>query len=98
MADQLFAGTNDVPDLYIDSVRIAVGPYGFVLELGNQGVADTPGSEKPPIRRLALVRMSPQHALVLARLLEKNVRQYEERIGKIQLPSDLYRDLGLDPE
>jgi hypothetical protein len=86
----------DVPEFYVDSVRAAISAYGFTLELGVQGLRDTPASEPPPIKRVALVRMSPQHALVLARLLEKNVRLYEEKIGPIVLPPQLFKDLNLE--
>jgi hypothetical protein len=86
----------DVPDLYVDSVRIGIGAYGLVLELGIQGLADTPASEVPAIERLALVRMSPQHALVFAKLLQKNVDLYQEKIGKINLPPDMLKNLGIE--
>lgn len=98
MAEQIFGQREEPPDLYVDSVRIAFGAYGFVLELGVGGIADTPASEKPPTKRLALVRMSPQHALILSRLLERNVAIYQDRIGKINLPAEMYRDLELDPQ
>ena len=95
---QEFLERSDVPDMYVDSVRIGVGPYGFVLELGIQGLPGTPASEKPSIKRLAMVRMSPQHALILAKLLHKNVRAYEEKIGKINLPEKLFKDMDIEPE
>ncbi len=98
MMEQLLGPEEPAPDIYVDSVRIGVGPYGFALELGIQGVADTPESERPPIRRLAMVRMSPQHALILSKLLQKNVRSYEEKIGKINLPDQMYRELGIEPD
>jgi hypothetical protein len=98
MVEQLFSSHEEGPDFYVDSVRIAFGPYGFVLELGVQGLADMPGSERPPTKRLALLRMSAQHALILSKLLANNVATYQEKIGKINLPEALYRDLGLEPE
>ena len=98
MVEQLLGPPEDVPDYYVDSVRIAVGPYGFVLELGAQGIGDVPGSERPPTKRLSLVRMSPQHAMILAKLLQKNVTAYQQKFGTITLPEGLFRELGLDPE
>ena len=95
---QDFFSGPDVPDFYIDSVRIGVGPYGFTLDLGLTGLPDAPGSEAPPIKKIATLRMSPQHALVFARLLDKNVRIYQDKMGKIQLSADLFKNLGLDPE
>ncbi|MEX2158666.1 MAG: DUF3467 domain-containing protein [Dehalococcoidia bacterium] len=95
---QEFLSQDDAPDFYADSVRIGAGPYGFVLDLGIQGIADTPASEPPPVKRVVLIRMSPQHALILAKLLTKNVGIYQERVGKINLPDKMYGELGLDPE
>lgn len=97
MMEQLLGPPEETPDYYIDSVRMAVSAYGFVLELGAQGIGDAPGSEKPPTKRLALVRMSPQHALILSRLLEKNVAAYQEKFGPITLPDEMFRTLGLEP-
>lgn len=97
MMEQILGPTEDTPDYYVDAVRIAVGPYGFALELGIQGIGDAPGSEKPPTKRLALVRMSPQHAMILSKLLQKNVTAYQEKFGPIVLPDDMFRELGIEP-
>ena len=94
---QELLGQESPEDLYADSVRIAVSPYGFALDFGIQGVADTPVSEAPPVKRVALIRMSPQHALILAKLLLKNVGAYEEKVGVINLPDQMYKDLGIEP-
>jgi hypothetical protein len=97
MVDELFGARNEPPEYYVDSVRIRANLYSFVLELGLQGFLDAPGSEPPPAKRLALLRMSPQHALVLSRLLQKHVDAYEDRIGKVSIPAEVLHDLGLDP-
>lgn len=94
----IFAPSDDSPEYYIDSVRMAVGVYTITLELGTQQASDTPQSEPPPIRRLAMVRMSPQHTLILARLLKKNIDEYQEKIGKININPEIYKSMGLDPE
>lgn len=88
----------EAPEYYVDSVRFGIGPYSIILELGAQGLADTQVSDPPPIKRLALVRMSPQHAVVLSGLLAKNVAKYQEVFGKIVLPESMLRELGLEPD
>jgi hypothetical protein len=95
--EQILGPTEDTPDYYVDAVRIAIGPYGFALELGIQGIGDAPGSEKPLTKRLALVRMSPQHAMILSKLLQKNVAEYQSTFGPIVLPDGMFRELGLEP-
>ena len=78
---------------------MAIGPYGFILDLGLAGPpADEALEKKPEITTLARVRMSPQHALLFARLLQKNVALYEEKVGKITLPEQLFREHNLEPE
>ncbi len=96
--DKLLGPAEEVPEYYVDSVRMALNVYSVILELGMQRVKDTLGSEPPQTKRLAVVRMSPQHALVLMKLLEKNLNAYQKEIGKIAIPDDLYRNLlGQEP-
>jgi hypothetical protein len=79
-------------DFYSNSLNIQVGAYDMTLTFG---VSTEPG--KPP-RQLVRVRMSPQHALVMAKMMEKNMLAYRENIGKINLPPRLYQDMGLEVE
>ena len=87
-----------IPDYYVDSVRIGTGLYTFVLELGVQETRDEPGSEPLRATPLARVRMSPQHALILSKLLRKNVNAYLERVGPIAIPDQVYIELGIPKE
>lgn len=96
--EDFFDTRSEPPELYADSVRIAMGAYGFAFDFGLGGIADTPESERPPTKRVALLRMSPQHALIFSRLLLRNIAEYEKQVGKINLPPKLFQDLGLDPE
>lgn len=41
--------------------------------------------------------MSPQHALIFSKLLEKNVAAYQEKFGSITLPDQMFRELDLEP-
>lgn len=86
MSEELF-------DVYVDSVRIGVGAYGFLLKMG---VLDAGEEEKPIVLPLGQVRMSPQHAYVLAKLLQKNVDNYEKTIGKIDLPDKMLKGLDIE--
>ncbi len=84
-----FHGT-EPPDLYSDSVRVASTPYSFIFQFGL--VTESPGEQKP----VATVRMSPQHAWVLSKILQRHLNEYESNIAPIQLPSELLKELGLD--
>lgn len=82
--------SSDPPDLYTDSVRVASTPYSFIFQFGV--VTESPGEQKS----VATIRMSPQHAWVLARILEHHLKEYEHNVAPIQLPSELLKDLGID--
>jgi hypothetical protein len=96
--EDIFGPAADAPEYYIDSVRMALGLYTITLELGTAQVQDTPSSQPPPIKRVAMVRMSPQHALIFSRLLQKNVDIYQTQFGKINIPPDVFKSMNLDPE
>ena len=84
--DTLFTNGDDPPEYYVNSMRVAANLYSFVFDLGVQGVPDAPGSEPPPIQRVAMVRMSPHHALALHKLLGDRLAKYQSDIGPINIP------------
>jgi hypothetical protein len=79
-------------DVYINGIQINSGPWDVTIELFLKETADAKDSP----RLLGRVRMSPQHALILARLLQRQLDIYQEQIGRISLPPKLYNDLGLE--
>jgi hypothetical protein len=83
-----FAGP---PEYYSDSVGMSVSPYGLAFEFGVQA---SPGDA----RTQAIVRMSPQHALVFCQILRKNLRAYQDQVGTIALPPQLLDELGIDAD
>ena len=42
--------------------------------------------------------MSPQLAKVVGRLLVKNMQEYEQKVGKINLPPDILKEMGISEE
>ena len=77
-------------DVYSDQVGLSFNAYDIVLDFGLLPT-DPKGSRKPVVR----VRMSPQHALVMTKLLVKNLHEYQARIGSISLPDSLYKELNI---
>lgn len=77
------------PEFYIDSLNIGTQLYGCTMWLG------TLRQDQPPLVK-AIVKMSPPMAKVMSLILAKHVRQYEEDMGPINLPKDLYHNLGLE--
>jgi hypothetical protein len=84
-------GPVDYPEMFADSAEIQINPYGVNLVFGV-----THGEQ--PTKRVVGVRMSPQHALVLTQLLRKNLKTYETKVGKIELPDGLYKGLQIEKE
>jgi hypothetical protein len=86
----------DVPDIYCDGVQVALGAFDVILQLTQRppGVGTT---EKPAV--VGNVRTSLEHAKMMAVLLRKVIKQHEERIGgKIQLPLQVWQQLGLSEQ
>jgi Protein of unknown function (DUF3467) len=86
--------TNDpVPEFYVDSARFGYSPYGFIFEFGVTQLADA-NNEPAPNKPLAVVRMSPQHAWVFVKTLEKQIAAFESANGKINLPESVKEQFG----
>lgn len=81
-----------VPDIYTDAMGIGHNVYGFTLDFA----AHTGQAPNPKLQ--ARVRMSPQHAKIMALLLRRNVQQYEREVGTIILPESLYNELGINDD
>lgn len=76
---------------YCDSMHILSSLYSAVLFLGEQM------EEREPILR-ARVKVSPQMLKAIALLASKHVREYEEAVGPITLPEQVYKAWELEPE
>jgi hypothetical protein len=80
------------PEYYADSVQFMTNIYGFTLEFGTIQ-PEQEGAPRPRVR----IKMSPQHAKIMALQLLRNVQEYETRVGKVNMPDELYQSLGIDP-
>lgn len=91
-------GQEAVPEYYADFVKISANLFSIILELGVQGVRESHPAGRPPAKILARVRISPPHAVILAKLLEKNLEAYQKAVGPIPIPEKVYQELGLLPK
>ncbi len=87
-----------VPDVYADSVQFEVTIYGFTLQFGKAQPPPSGFKGKVPSIPRVRVHMSPQHAKVLAAMMRKNVKAYEENAGPIALPAGFLQELHLSEE
>ncbi len=80
-----------VADMYADTFQMSASPYTITLGFGLQ-VA--PNALKPQ----ATIRMSTQHAKVMAILFKRLLKQYEQQAGEIVIPPGLLSEKEIDLE
>ncbi len=77
---------------YSNFVLITHSPSEFVLDFGRL----MPGANK--LKVVSRVIMTPQHAKMLLRTLEDNIKKYEARFGEIKVPGEAEgRRIGFQP-
>ena len=79
-----------VPEFYVNTTNFTISPYDVQINFGIQS-----GSAQS-VEDVVVIRMSLQHALVVSRLLLKNLRTAEETVGKINLPEYLLERLEVE--
>ena len=85
------SGSLDPITFYADSMHIFSSLYSAVLFFGEQM------EEREPILR-ARIKVSPQMLKAIALLTAKHVREYENAVGPITLPEQVYSAWELDAE
>ncbi len=89
---------NNIPEVYTDSFRFTVQPYGVSFTFGTSVPHPSPQKVVPGKDSLVL-RMSLEQAKVLAMMLRRNLKDYElQNKLEIALPSQLYTQLGIAQE
>lgn len=89
---------SEIPDVYIDQMRVTVGVFGVTITFALSEPHPSPASAPKPEEKVR-VRTSLEHAKIIAMLLKRQLKQYEEQSGtKIEIPSDVYRGLGVAEE
>jgi hypothetical protein len=84
---------SEAPEFYANQVSFRIGIYDVTMDF-----AVHTGAVVENRKLIATVRMSPQHALVMAKLLMKSMADYEKKIGKLNVPAQHYESLGLSEE
>lgn len=82
----------EAPDLYTDGVQIGLSPFGVTLAFAMQPAGQT--GTMAPIK-VCNLRMSLEHAKVLAIMLKKQLKNFEENMGEdIPLHPTVTQQLG----
>lgn len=86
---------DEEPVLYSDGIQVGISP--FTVTLGFTVAPQAQPGTRPPIP-VATIRMSLEHAKVMAIILRKQIKQFEQQLGQeIALPQPVYQQLGLSP-
>ena len=86
----------DPLSVYSDGVQVAMSPFTVTLVFTENPVA-APGTAAP--QTVATVRMSLEHAKVMAIIMRRQLKQYEEQLGEpIKLLPQVFQQLGLSPQ
>ena len=83
---------SEVPDIYCDGVQMGLTPYDVMITLLRR--PPVPDAKGEP-NRVGTIRMSLEHAKVLAIMLRKNLKNYEDTTGPIPMHPDLAKELGI---
>jgi hypothetical protein len=82
--------------VYSDGVQVGISP--FTVTLGFTVAPPAQPSPQMPTT-VATVRMSLEHAKVMAIVLRRQLKQFEEQLGQeIALPPQVYQQLGVSPK
>ncbi len=90
---------NEVADIYSDQFQLNLGTYGATLNFSlSDPTPPSPGSA-PKVERKATVRLSLEHLKVMAFVLVRQVKQYENQTGAdVQIPAQILNSLGISLE
>src|SRR5262245_5614532 len=84
------------PIVYADGVQVGISPFTVTLSFTLAPQAQ-PATQLPT--PVATVRMSLEHAKVMAIILRKQLKQFEEQLGaEVPLPLAVYQQLGVSPK
>ena len=86
-----------VPDVYTDQFLITSGIWGVAMTFLKSPPHPSPGQAPQPDPQ-ATVRMSLQHAKVVAMMLRKQLKTWERENVEIAIPNSILNQLGLSPE
>jgi hypothetical protein len=87
-----------IPEFYIDQFRVTVGPFGGAMTFGLSDPHPSPGQIQPP-QDTVRIRMSLEHMKVMAMLMKRQVKAYEEQTASpVNIPRQVYNNMGLSQE
>ncbi len=81
--------------LYSDGLQVGCAPFTVALTFT---VSPTPGKGNVPPTVVADIRMSPEHAKVMAIILRRQLMDFEQQLGRpIPIHPQVAQQLGVSP-
>ena len=88
-----------IPDIYVDNMLMTTGVYGVSITFGLTEPHPASGTRSQQPEEKVRVRMSLQHAKIVAMMLRQNLKNYELGTNtSIQIPYDVFTSLGVAEE
>jgi hypothetical protein len=85
----------EVEPIYSDGVQVGCAPFTVALTFT---VSPSPGRGPQAPHVVADIRMSPEHAKVMAIILRRQIKDFEQQLGKpIPIHPQVAQQLGLSP-
>lgn len=82
----------DPPEYYIDTFQVGISAYSVILDFGLR-------TSPEETRQVARIRMSPEHAKVMAILFRRAIKEFEQTANHtIAIPPALLQDKTLSLE
>jgi len=91
----------ELPEFYVNTMKLGISAFDVTLEFGVQESGDPPPDATGPtevatvVRPTARIRMSLQYAIILSKVLDKAMHEYQAKNGLIQLPREVLTRLGV---
>ena len=87
-----------VPEVYSDTFQVTVTPFGVNMTFGLRE-PHPPQNRPQQSTEKVLLRMSLEHAKIMAMVLRRQILGHERRMGApIKLPGEVYTQLGVPEE
>ncbi|MBS1723159.1 MAG: DUF3467 domain-containing protein [Armatimonadetes bacterium] len=87
---------DEVPDIYADSVYLAISPYDLMIRLAKRPFESGDAPAEP--ETVGVVRMSHEQAKTFAVVLRNLLVEYEKGHGKIRIHSELRERVGISED
>lgn len=86
---------NSVPELPIDEIKVISTIYGFNIIHGKL-IPTNQNSGENRFTPYAVTIMSPQSMKIALLVLNQSMNNYEREFGSINIPPQIYHNLGLE--